>query len=114
MSKLKLTLFQEIMISVICIFILIGVCKAGYFRYILRSELGTQYESKGFAIAKGIADASPEIISNRDIGLLQSMIDQLKEIQGVAYICVRNNNNISSWFILDNIKLFYKVFNWYD
>lgn len=94
MSKLKLTLFQEIMISVICIFILIGVCKAGYFRYILRSELGTQYESKGFAIAKGIADASPEIISNRDIGLLQSMIDQLKEIQGVAYICIRNNKGV--------------------
>ena len=94
MSKLKLTLFQEIMISVICIFILIGVCIAGYFGYVLRHELVAQYESKGFAIAQGIADSSPEIISSRDISLLQSMIDQLKQIQGVAYICVRNNNGV--------------------
>jgi phosphoserine phosphatase RsbU/P len=94
MSKLKLTLFQEILISVICIFILIGVCKGGYSRYILRRELGTQYESKGIAIAKSIADASPEIISSRDISLLQSMIDQFKEIQGIAYICVRDNKGV--------------------
>ena len=94
MLKLKLTLFQEILVSVICIFILIGVCISGYFGRILRQEMIGQYESKGIAIAKGIADASPEILSSRDISLLQSMIDQFQDIQGVAYICIRNNHGV--------------------
>ncbi|NBV82899.1 HAMP domain-containing protein, partial [bacterium] len=94
MTKLKLTLFQEILISVIGIFVVTGICIAGYFGAILRHQILVQYESKGVAIAKGIADASPEILSSRDISLLQSMIDQFKEIQGVAYICIRDNNGV--------------------
>ena len=43
------------------------------------------------AIAQTIADASVDIILNRDLSSLQSLIDQFIEIQGISYIYIVND-----------------------
>ncbi len=45
-------------------------------------------ESKSKGIAKTIADASGDIILNRDLSGLPSLIDQFVEIQGISYIYI--------------------------
>jgi phosphoserine phosphatase RsbU/P len=54
----------------------------------LYKQLTLEYRSKGAAIAKSIADASVEIIVNRDPSTVQAIVDQFDEIDGVAYVFV--------------------------
>ncbi|RAP34378.1 hypothetical protein DID77_01150 [Candidatus Marinamargulisbacteria bacterium SCGC AG-439-L15] len=50
-----------------------------------------QYKSKGLAIAESIADASIDMILNRDAATIQSKINDYETIENVAYIIVRND-----------------------
>jgi methyl-accepting chemotaxis protein len=54
----------------------------------LYRRLTEEYQSKGTAIAQSIADASVEILLNRDASTVQTIIDQFLEIRGVSYVFV--------------------------
>jgi len=54
----------------------------------LYNQLTLEYRSKGAAIVKSIADASAEIIVTRDPSTVQAIVDQFREIDGVAYVFV--------------------------
>src|SRR5215470_13926417 len=51
-----------------------------------RDPLSGEYEANSQAIAQTIANSSMDIILNRDMSTLQSLIDQFKEIKGIKYI----------------------------
>ena len=54
----------------------------------LYRSLTSEFQSKGTAIAKSIADSSVEILLNRDASTLQAVIDQFITINGVSYVFV--------------------------
>ncbi|MBI3928357.1 MAG: SpoIIE family protein phosphatase [Armatimonadetes bacterium] len=56
----------------------------------LSRHLTDEYEIKGTAIANSIAHSSVEILLNRDLSTVQSLVDQSLETEGVAYVFVRD------------------------
>lgn len=51
-------------------------------------ELSAEYESSSRSIAKSIADSSVDILLNRNLATLQSLIDQFVEIESIRYIYI--------------------------
>ena len=51
-------------------------------------ELSDEYESNSASIAKNIADSSVDILLNRNLATLQSLIDQFVEIESIRYIYI--------------------------
>jgi len=84
MSKL----FKKTLLIIIVLFGVIAVTLAVSSGWNLYRDLTHEYESKGTAIAKSIADSSVETLLNRDASTVQAMIDQFLEISGVSYVFV--------------------------
>ena len=55
-------------------------------------ELSEEYESNSGSIAKSIADASVDILLNRNLATLQSLIDQFVEIPSIRYIYITSDS----------------------
>ena len=55
------------------------------------SQLSEEYESNSANIAKNIADSSVDILLNRNLATLQSLIDQFVEIQSIRYIYITSD-----------------------
>ena len=89
---MKITrLFQRTMFGIFLLFLFIGISTSVVSIYSVDSHLMTEYEENSRDIAKTIADASVDIILNRDLSSLQSLIDQFVEIQGISYIYIVND-----------------------
>lgn len=89
---MKITrLFQRTMFGIFLVFLFIGISTSVVSIYSVDSHLMTEYEENSRDIAKTIADASVDIILNRDLSSLQSLIDQFVEIQGISYIYIVND-----------------------
>ena len=57
-------------------------------------NLTAQFEARGIAIANGFANSSVEVFLFRDVSTAQSMIDQYKNLEGVAYVFVVNPKDV--------------------
>lgn len=85
-------LFQKTLFGVFALFGFIGVSTSVLCVYTVDTHLSEEYVSNSQGIAKTIADASVDILLNRDLSTLQSLIDQFMEIQGIRYIYVANES----------------------
>ncbi len=85
-------LFQKTLFGIFLLFGLIGVSTSILCVYTVDTHLSDEYESNSKGIAKTIADASVDILLNRDLSALQSLIDQFVEIQGISYIYITNEH----------------------
>ncbi len=85
-------LFQKTLFGTFFLFGLIAVSTSVLCIYTVDTHLSKEYESNSKGIAKTIADASVDIILNRDLSALQSLIDQFVEIQGISYIYITNES----------------------
>jgi len=81
------------MFGIFFLFLLIGVSTSVVSIYSVDLHLTSEYEENSRDIAKTIADASVDIILNRDLSSLQSLIDQFIEIQGISYIYIVNDTD---------------------
>lgn len=81
-------LFKKTLLVMVLIFAIIAAATTLYSGWNLNNSLSNEYQSKGMAIAKSIADSSVEVLMNRDSSMAQSMIDQFLEIRGVKYIFI--------------------------
>ena len=86
-------LFQKTLFGIFLLFGLIGVSTSILCIYTVDTHLSKEYESNSKGIAKTIADASVDIILNRDLSALQSLIDQFVEIQGISYIYITSESS---------------------
>ena len=86
-------LFQRTLFGIFFPFGLIGVSTSILCIYTVDIHLSKEYESNSKGIAKTIADASVDIILNRDLSALQSLIDQFVEIQGISYIYITSESS---------------------
>ena len=83
-------LFKKTLFGIFALFGLIGLSTSILCVYTVDTHLSAEYESNSRDIAKTIADSSVDILLNRDLSALQSLIDQFVEIQGIKYIYITN------------------------
>ena len=69
-------LFQKTLFGVFSLFGLIGLSTSVLNVYTVDTHLSEEYVSNSRDIAKTIADSSVDILLNRDLAALQSLIDQ--------------------------------------
>ena len=81
-------LFQKTMFGIFLLFGLIAISTSALCVYTVDKQLSTEYEANSRTIAQTIANSSLDIILNRDLSTLQSLIDQFKELQGIKYIYI--------------------------
>ena len=81
-------LFRKTLFGVFFLFGVIGVSTSVLCIYTVDTHLSDEYESNSRDIAKTIADASVDILLNRNLTSLQSLIDQFVEVQGISYIYI--------------------------
>lgn len=81
-------LFQKTLFGVFSLFGLISLSTSVLCIYTVDTHLSEEYESNSRDIAKTIADSSVDILLNRDLSALQSLIDQFVEIQSIRYIYI--------------------------
>ena len=81
-------LFQKTLFGIFLLFGIIAVSTSVLCIYTVDVHLSKEYETNSKGIAKTIADASVDIILNRELSALQSLIDQFVEIQGISYIYI--------------------------
>ena len=85
-------LFQKPLVGIFVLFAIISLSTSALCIYTVDTQLSNEYESNSRGIAKTIADASVDILLNRDLSSLQSLIDQFIEIQGISYIYITNEH----------------------
>ena len=81
-------LFKRALVIMIVLFGIIATATSLLSGWNLSRSLTDEFKSKGTAITRSIADASVEILLNRDASTMQAIIDQFLNIKGVAYVFV--------------------------
>ncbi len=85
-------LFQKTMFGVFALFGAISLSTSILCVYTVDTHLSEEYENNSENIAKTIADSSVDILLNRDLAALQSLIDQFVEIQSIRYIYITDES----------------------
>ena len=81
-------LFQKTLFGIFVVFGCIGLATSILTVYTVDTHLSEEYQSNASNIAKTIADSSVDILLNRNLTALQSLVDQFVEIQGIKYIYI--------------------------
>ena len=81
-------LFQRTRFGIFAVFGVIVLSTSALCLYTVDTELRAEYEINSKNIAKTVADSSVDILLNRDMATLQSLVDQFIEIQGIRYIYI--------------------------
>jgi len=81
-------LFRKTLFGVLFLFFLILLSTSVLWYRTIDRQLSEEYETNSRNIAKTIADSSVDILLNRDLSALQSLIDQFAEIQSIDYIYI--------------------------
>ena len=84
----RASLFTKTLILIVVLFGIIATATSILSGWNLYRNLTQEYQSKGVAIAKSIADSSVEMLLNADVSTIQSVVDQFTEIEGVSYVIV--------------------------
>lgn len=81
-------LFRRTRFGMFAIFGVIVSSTSALCVYTVNTQLSAEYEINSRNIAKTVADSSVDILLNRDMATLQSLVDQFIEIQGIRYIYI--------------------------
>ena len=81
-------LFQRTRFGIFAVFGVIVLSTSALCVITVATELSAEYEVNTRNIAKTVADSSVDILLNRDMATLQSLVDQFIEIQGIRYIYI--------------------------
>ncbi len=81
-------LFRRTRFGIFAIFGVIVFSTSALCVYTVNTQLSAEYEINSRNIAKTVADSSVDILLNRDMATLQSLVDQFIEIQGIRYIYI--------------------------
>lgn len=81
-------LFQKTLFGIFLLFGFIGLSTSVLCVYTVDTHLSSEYESNSRNIAKTIAESSVDILLNRNLSALQSLVDQFTEIQGIKYVYI--------------------------
>jgi methyl-accepting chemotaxis protein len=75
---------------VVAVLLVLAVVNILFVRNHFSNTLNREFESKARAIATSITEASEENLSTGNIGVIQSIMDNFKDVHGVKYILVQD------------------------
>lgn len=81
-------LLQKTMFGIFVLFGVVALSTSALCVYTVDEQLSSQYEANGVAIAVTIANSSADILLNRDMSTVQSLIDQFKELEEIKYLYI--------------------------
>lgn len=84
-------LFRKVLILQVLLFGIVAAAACGITAWSLSHSLSEQFRSSGVAMAQTIADSAADVIVNRDLSSLQSLIDQFAEADGVSYVFIADS-----------------------
>src|SRR5215467_2802848 len=84
----RASLFTKTLLLIVILFGTIATATSILSAWNHYRNLTREYQSKGVAIAKSIADSSVELLLNADVSTIQSVVAQYTEIEGVSYVIV--------------------------
>ncbi|MEI6459070.1 MAG: hypothetical protein WCP04_09075 [Pseudomonadota bacterium] len=90
MSDLRL--FSKALLGIYLLFAVIALSTSALCIHTIDQELSREYQSNSEQIAKVIADASVDVLLNRDLSVLQSLVDQYLSIRSIKYIYIADEN----------------------
>jgi hypothetical protein len=82
------SLFRKTLLGQALLFGLVVGSLSAASAYSLRWYLAGEYASRGSAIARGVAGVSQQALANDSLGSLPPLLDEFKDLQGVAYVFV--------------------------
>src|ERR1700687_427622 len=85
-----LGLTAKILVFLGVLLLAVTVVAALVMTFTLRRQIRGEFQSKGEAIARSLANSGVDLILNRDASTIQSLVDQFADIEGVAYVLVYN------------------------
>ncbi len=85
-------LFQKTQFGILGLFGMIVLSTSALTIYTVQTHLSREYEINSRNIARTIANASVDILLNRNLATLQSLIDQFAEIQGIRYVYITSDS----------------------
>jgi signal transduction histidine kinase len=100
-QKLTGSLFHKVLLYQAVVFGLTAAAISFEHGYSVYTNLTREFESKGTAIARSISFSAVDMLVNRDLSTIQAVINQYREISGVAYVLVTDASGeiISHTFI---------------
>lgn len=84
-------LFRKVLLLQVVLFGIVAAAACGIAGWSLSRNLTAQFRSSGIAIAQTIADSSADVVVNRGLSSLQSLIDQFAEADGVSYVFITDS-----------------------
>ena len=84
----RASLFTKTLVLIVVMFGIVATGTSILAAWNQNRNLTREYQSKGVAIAKSIAQSSVELLLNADVSTIQSVVDQFTEIEGVSYVIV--------------------------
>src|SRR5262245_46309972 len=85
---IRASLFTKTLLLIVVLFAILATATSILSAWNHHRNLTREYQSKGVAIAKSIANSSVELVLNADASTIQSVVDQFTEIEGVSYVIV--------------------------
>jgi signal transduction histidine kinase len=100
-QKVFSRLFNKVLVYQAIVFGLTAAAISFEHGYSIHTNLTHEFESKGTAIARSISFSAVDMMVNRDLSTIQAVINQYREISGVAYVLVTDASGdiISHTFI---------------
>ena len=84
--------FRPAMLGIYLLFAVIAVSTSALCVYTVDKQLSSEYENNSREIAKTIASASEDILLNRDLATLQSLVDQFLSIPAIKYLYIADEH----------------------
>jgi signal transduction histidine kinase len=81
-------LFRKVLLLQVLLFGIVALAASSIAGWSLYRNLSAQFRLSGVAIAQNIGDAAVDMLVNRDLASLQSLVDQFAEGDGVSYVFV--------------------------
>jgi signal transduction histidine kinase len=92
LAQVKLSkLFRKVLLLQVLLFGFVALAACGIAGWSLSRNLTAQFRSSGLAITQTIADSAADVIVNRDLSSLQSLIDQFAQADGVSYVLITDS-----------------------
>ncbi len=90
LGGLKVRIGWKITVIVIVVLTVLAVVNIVFVRDRFNETMNREFESKARAIAASVAKASEENLAIGNIGVIQSIMENFKDVHGVSYIFVQN------------------------
>lgn len=83
----------KLIVPIILILLISSLSSFLLFKNIIKGTLEDEFKTKGLALGRALATNIQDILLNRDASTVQALLDQYKQMDGVSYLLIVNEEN---------------------